>query len=165
MGTKFDKDPHMYSIPSLNGSLFNIWDLKTAKARKDMFQPYFSKAAIQRVETLIQDKVSKFLDVLKKAVVDNKVIDLSLGYRCLTADVVMNYCYQSPLRALHAPDFKFPLVMALDKNFETVQSSLYFPEIWTWIFSFVAVLPSAVQKRYLAPIAATHSAIQVRCPL
>lgn len=59
-GTKFDKDGVFYASVLVDHSLFNVTDRSAAKTRKDMFQPYFSKAAIQRLESTIKAKVAKF---------------------------------------------------------------------------------------------------------
>ncbi|KAI9873944.1 MAG: hypothetical protein M1830_010370 [Pleopsidium flavum] len=156
IGTKFDKEPTFYSNPFLRGSLLTILDLKSAKSRKDMYQPYFSKAAIQRVESLIQDKVSNFLNILKDAASENKVIDLSLGYRCLTADVVMNYCYQKTFGALDAPDFAFPLIVALEEALPAGQWTIYFSTIFGFINRITEILPSMVIEKFAPPVAANQ---------
>ncbi len=121
-----------------------------------MYQPSFSKAAIQRVESLIQDKVSSFLDILKEAASDNTVVNLSLGYRCLTADVVMNYCYQKTFGALDAPNFEFPLILTLEKTFHSVQWSIYCPTIFGSIFRIAMMLPSTVIEKVMSPVAANQ---------
>lgn len=79
-----------------------------------MFTPFFSPEAIRRVEPLIQDFVNKFMDKMHTAASSGNVVNLSQGFRCLTADVIMNYSFQRPLGALEASDFEFPLLNALD---------------------------------------------------
>ena len=160
-GTKFDKYPAFYTNPIANGSMFTIPDLKRAKARKDMYQSSFSKAAIQRVESLIQGQVTKFLDIMKEAASDHKVLDLTLGYRCLTADVIMNYCYQKPMGALDAPDFQFPLMLAWQDFLPFSLWPVYFPATVNSIFDFMMTLPSAVIKKSMPPIAAANAILSV----
>jgi cytochrome P450 len=94
-----------YAIVVVDHSLFNMTDRAATKTRKDMFQPYFSKVAIQRLESMIKAKVTQFLTVLASAAAGDKAMDISLGFSCLTAEVVTEYCNQKPLGALDAPDF------------------------------------------------------------
>ena len=162
IGTKFDKDPVYYSNPYFNGSLFNFSDLKTTKQRKDMFQAYFSKAAITRVQPLLKQSISEFLDILKAAGRDRKAVDLSLGFRCLTADMIMNYCYQKPFGALAAPDFKFPLIVTIDKYAASGLYDEYFPKAFAVVSAVMDAIPFSIARRILPPIAAIQFMQTVR---
>lgn len=72
-GTRFQKDPDFYNSHIVDGSFFNLCNTKEAKALKDMYQPYFSRAAIQRLEGSIHEKVNKFLDALRKAAQSSEI--------------------------------------------------------------------------------------------
>lgn len=109
-GTKFDKFKDHYGSPFFKGALIAMPDHRTSKARKDMLQMYFSKAAIARLEPLIMAHIAKLLNILRQAAQEQKSIDLNMGYRCLTSDIVMDYSYQTPLGALDSPNFHFPLI-------------------------------------------------------
>lgn len=140
--------------PIARGSIFNLGELKRAKPRKDMYQSSFSKAAIQRVESLIQAQVAKFLGVLKQAAADNKVVNLSYGYRCLTADMIMMYCYQKPFGAMDAPDFEFPLMLATQDFFPLSQWPIYFPITFNRIYDMSAALPLSIARKLMPALAA-----------
>jgi hypothetical protein len=118
-------------------------DRSAAKIRKDMFQPYFSKGAIQRFESMIKGKIAQFLTVLDGASSGDKAMDLSLGFSCLTADVVMQYCNQKPLGALDAPEL-----------FETAPFAWYFPNVLRVVTHLTTQLPVKFVERYMPPIAA-----------
>ena len=162
IGTKFDKDSNYYSNPFFDGSHIAIPDLKTAKQRKDMFQPYFSKAAIQRVEPLLKQAISKFLSIMKQAGREHRVVDLNFGYRCLTADMIMDYCYQKSFQALSAPDFRFPLIVALDRYSQAGQWDKYFVKIFSVIASVLNALPLNISKMILPPISSIQFMQNVR---
>ena len=119
-----------------------------------MYQSSFSKAAIQRVESLIQGQITRFLDLLKQAAVDDKVVNLNHGYRCLTADVIMNYCYQKPFGAMDAPDFKFPLMLAFQDFLPLSLWPVYFPVTFDRIFDISAALPSFIVRKLMPALAA-----------
>lgn len=99
----------------MQGSFFNQPDLKSAKPHRDMFQPYFSKASVHRIEHLIQEQETKFLNDLQKAAKEQRVLNLTLGFKALTADVIMTYSYQKTFGALDAPEFRFRPLLELEK--------------------------------------------------
>ncbi|KAM0802103.1 cytochrome P450 [Usnea florida] len=128
VGTKFRKDASRYTNKNMGINLVAILETKPAIAHKSMFTPFFSPEAIRRAEPLVQDFVNIFLDKIHKAALSSSVVNLSHGFRCLTADIIMNYSFQKPLGALEAPDFEFPLLVnAIDSFAQTVQWRLYFP--------------------------------------
>lgn len=161
-GTRFQKDPAFYNSHIVDGSFFNICDTRDAKARKDMYQPYFSRAAIQRLEGPIHEKVNKFLDTLQKASNLSKVVDLTLGYKCLTADVVMGYSFQKTFGALDAPDFCFGLIQDLEQLFAAAPLAWYFPKFINKLSNILVNLPRSLIDRIMKPLAATFE-IQKVC--
>lgn len=161
-GTKFAKDPDLYYLPITAGSMFDIHETKAAKRHKDMYQPYFSRTAIQHLETEIRGHCAKFLAKLADAASQSKVVDLTLGYKCLTADVVMNYCFQKTFGALDAPDFEFPLIVDIEEFFETATFSWYFKTFFVYIFMVIAKLPRPWVRKMIKPLGATY-AIQDVC--
>jgi hypothetical protein len=92
-----------------------------------MLQPYFSKAAVIRSEPMILDKIEKFLGSLRKAADEGKVVDLSLGFSCLAADVTSQFSYQKSFGALDAPDFQFAPILAMHEFLYSVPYTWCFP--------------------------------------
>ena len=111
VGTKFDKQAQFYDHPLLEGSHFNMSDLKSSKSRREMFAPFLSKAAVSRGEPLIQTTIMKFIDILREYGNDNRVVDITRGYHSLTTDIIMNYGWQRASGALDFPDFSYPSVV------------------------------------------------------
>jgi hypothetical protein len=144
IGTKYNKDPNYYDNAFFNGSLINISATKEAKQRKDMFQPYFSKAAILRVEPLLKQHTTKLIALLCKAGKAHRVVDLTMAFKCLTADIIMDYCYQKPFGAMDAPDFQFPLIKALDDSASTGQWDKYFVKIVNLLSNVVLSIPPVI---------------------
>ena len=110
IGTKFNRDPAIYGLPFTRGSFFNKLIVREGKAHRDLYVPYFSKANVNKMEYMIREHMSNFLKVLDQACTAGKEVDLSLGYRCLTADTLMSYLYDKPFGAIEYPDFKFPMM-------------------------------------------------------
>ena len=154
-GSRYVKDPNFYQFAMMDDSLFSLIDYKEAKIRKDMITPYFSRGAICQLEHLVEEKILKFLDKLKTAALEGKVVDLNHGFSCLTADVVMHYCYQKSFGALDAPDFEFLPILVIEKCFDAAPYTWYFPGLFKFMTAMTQKLPDAVAQKYLPEVAAT----------
>ena len=142
-------------------NLVGILETRPAIAHKSMFTPYFYPEAIRRAEPLVQDFVNIFMDKIHTAASLGSVVNLSQGFRCLTADIIMNYSFQSPLGALEAPGFEFPLVNALDSFTQTVQWRLYFPNAIAVFFHVAQLLPTSMKAGLVKPLRLTQDCISV----
>ena len=120
---------------------------KPAKQRRDMLQPYFSKAAIQRLEPLIKGKVSRFLALMCEAGTHGRSVNLSYAYRCLSIDVITDYCFQKPFEALESEDFKDPFAHAFFILTEFVRFEKYFPKTTAFTHKLITRLPRSIARR------------------
>lgn len=162
-GTRFDKEHSFYKdfLP-LNGSLNQILETKPAMARVNMISPYFSREAIRRAEPLTLKCTIKFITLLSEAATSGKVVNLSFGFRCTTADIIMNYSFQKPLGALDAHDFRFPLIMALDASLKDIQWVHYFPKPFGLLFRITDLLPETLIEKLFQPLYLTKWCLNVR---
>ena len=162
-GTRFDKEHSFYKgFPPLNGSLNQILETKPAMARINMISPYFSREAIRRAEPLISKCTVKFISVLSDAATSGKAVNLSFGFRCITADTIMNHSFQKPLGALDAPGFDFPLIMALDASLKDIQWVHYFPTPFMLLFRITDLLPETLFEMLFKPLYLTKWCLNVR---
>ena len=163
-GTQFDKEHFFYKgFPPLNGSLNQILETKPAMARVNMISPSFSREAIRRAEPLISKCTFKFMSLLSDAAVSGKAVNLSFGFRCATADTIMNHSFQKPLGASDAPDFDFPLIMALDASLKDIQWAHYFPTPFGLLFRITDLLPETMFEKPFKPLYLTKWCLNVRC--
>lgn len=116
VGTKFNRDPAIYSFPFTKGSFFNKLTVLEAKPHRDLYMPFFSRTNVQKMEPIIREHLSMFLDKLCEASDAGRDVDLTLGFRCLAADTLMRYSYDKPFGALDYPDFKYPMMLACLKS-------------------------------------------------
>ena len=127
-----------------------------------MYSPHFSRASIQTLEACIHEKVNKLLGALEEASEVCKSIDLSLAYKCLTADVVMEYCYQKNFGALDAVDFRFKIIEDLEGLFGTASYTWYFPNLFNNLCRILERLPMSWTEKIAKPLAASFEIYQVR---
>ncbi len=147
-------------MPFTSGSFYNISKLKDALIHKDIYQSFFSASAVQNFETRLNEHLDKFLKRLEAVSGSTQVIDLSLGFRCLAADIIMGNCYDTPFGALEAPDFKFPLIVDLEKFLDLLTASWYFPRLFNFLFWFLDCLPRSF-TRFIKPLASTFKMQEV----
>jgi hypothetical protein len=83
------------------------------------------------LQPLLHNRLTKFLSLLREASVSGKPVDLSRGYRSLTSDVVMTYCFADQgFNTLDVEDFNSPNLRALEHQFNTAQYAFYFEGIF-----------------------------------
>ena len=112
-----------------------------------MFQSYFSKASIQRLEPTIVAKVSRLVNLMCEAAAKNEIVDLAYAYRCLTIDNVADYCFGKSFGALEATNFKDPLAHALLILTSMGRLEKYFPKTLQTISTLMMKLPRSVVAR------------------
>ena len=161
-GSRFNRDPTFYNNPQVDGSILNVPDGEVAKPHKNLFLPAFSKAAVNRLEGLIHEKLTIFLERLATASHKKTVTAISVAYNCLTADVVMHYCYQHSFGFLDAPDFEVQMIHDLDTIGPLVPIIWYFPTFMGILLLTISLLPESTQRAYF-PAAAAMSHIVNQC--
>lgn len=124
VASRFDKVSIFYATnPFVSGSFYVKPDHKTAKPHRVMFVQYFSETAVYRIEHLIHEQIVKFLDVIRGAAKEKRVLNMTVGFKALTSDIVMHYCYQKTFGTLDAPEFRFKPLLALEDCFSCKLSS------------------------------------------
>ena len=139
-----------------------IHGTKEVKPRKDMLQPFFSKSAIRRVEFLITDEIAKILTKFRAAASENAAVNLSLGFKCLAADIVMSYTFQESLGAIDSPNFEYPLILTQEKFRTLPQQLQYFPATMHILLGVIDHLPLSFTQRFMPGLAAFHELQRVR---
>ena len=98
----------------------------------------------------MQNKVFRFLDLLSDAAKKEEPIDLSRGFRCLTADMIVDYAYQQNFGGLSSKCFKHPIIEAADDLAKVTQWATYFRRTFSILETISQCLPEIV-LRYLFP--------------
>lgn len=155
VGTPFDRVWHNNIF--LTGSLQSKETLPETKKRKEFLSPFFSKSAIQRLEPILhRQKLIKFLSTVQRAAQANngegEVVDFFLGFRCLTADTIMDYCFQQDVDALSKPGFQDKTMIALVESFDLAIIGSFFPNFFSFVNSIIFSLPEATREAKFAPV-------------
>ncbi|MCJ1422885.1 hypothetical protein MMC29_000765 [Sticta canariensis] len=164
VGTPFDKRRESYSSPAIKGSLVAILGTAAAIKRRDAYNHHFSKLAIRRAEGLIQAKISQLVDRFRSIAKENRPVDLTRGYRCLTADIITEYIYQEDFGGLSSKDFRHPLIEACDTLFKGSTWSVYFRRTFA-VLDRIGSLLSDRTLAFLSPSVSAIKQFQARCAI
>ena len=118
-----------------------------------MHSPLFSKEAVRRSEHLITDMLAKFLEKLSGYASGTRPVDLSLGFRCIAADVSMNFGIQRPFNVLDAEGFQSEIIDSAEALLELFMWSAYFPRFFGGVSRVTARLPRWFMSRFMKPFA------------
>ena len=151
IGTPFNKVWH--HNPFLTGSVQSIEGLSETKKRKQFLNPFFSKAAIRNVERhLLRPNLDQFLKTIQSMSRSKKIVDFTFAFRCLTADTVMNYCFQDGIGALKEKDFESETVKAMTEGADLALYATYFPNFFNIVSNIIFAMPEDVRKTKFAPV-------------
>ena len=125
----------------MRGSLIAIPTTHAARHRKEAYARYFSKIAIQNIEPLIQSKLNRFLKLLREAANSDEYIDLCRGFRCLSAEIIMDYTYKEDFGALNSFRFTHPVIEAAEELISSAPWQTYFPKTFALLDSVAGMMP------------------------
>ena len=150
VGTIFDKSWEFYDFRFMRGSVITIPGTPAATKRRELYHHYFSKLAIRRADDMIQKKISLLVDVLRSMAKENRPVNLSRGYRCLTADIITEYAYQEDFGGLNSKEFIHPVIEACDVLMESTNWPTYFRRTVKLLDTIGNLLPD-IALAYLSP--------------
>ena len=141
-GSRWSKDPALYSFPFSKGSIVNELRAKEGRAHRDMYKSFFSRSSIIQLEGVIKENLGTFLARIGELSIQEKIIDLNLAFRCLTADTILMYVFNTSFGALSVPGFRYDMVAAMEKFMSdpSFTAAWYMPNLMgtliTWIKKF-----------------------------
>lgn len=131
---RWDKEHVLYRSFGEDRSSFGFLTYREAKQRKDVLAPLFAKRAVAELQSLVINKIERLCSGLSAQNAAGKSSDFLYGLRCFTADTIMQFCFAQDIKAGEAPDFKAPIVVAMDtslasftvfRNFEAIRRVVF----------------------------------------
>ncbi|KAF2262689.1 cytochrome P450 [Lojkania enalia] len=142
---------HVADLESYNQIFKSKETLVETKKRREFLSPLFSKSAILKSEPVLhRQKLKQFLDTLQDAASANEgrgsIINFYLGFRCLTADLIMDYCFQQDLNALAEPGFRSQAVEKFIQGFDMAIVATYFLNFFAILNRVIFALPEGMAR-------------------
>jgi len=134
-GSTFHKDPNFYKLFFIDESSFGSVDRRLAKTRRDALLPFFSRRALTKLESAIQEKVDHLIDELKTY--DNEPVNMHMAYRSATLDIIMEYLFARCYDAISARHFRNSTIVSLQESLSTLFVLKHFP----LVFTILKILP------------------------
>ncbi|KAE8361743.1 cytochrome P450 [Aspergillus caelatus] len=91
-----------FGIPD---SVFGAVSHDTHRMRRGALSPFFSKAAVTKVEPIIYSAVDKLISRIEEVVESSGFVDLTMAFSCMTTDIVTQYAFAESSRFLENPTF------------------------------------------------------------
>ncbi len=114
-----------------------------------MLNRSFSPAAIESSEGLLVEKAKALCAALERRSQASQSTDLFYAFRCMSIDVITTFCFGKSIHAVDEPDFKAPIVVALDAS---TPVAMYFK--YSDLFkNFILKMPPNLSKT-LSPLTA-----------
>ncbi|KAH7383046.1 putative P450 monooxygenase [Cadophora sp. MPI-SDFR-AT-0126] len=132
---RWDKERTLYQAFGEDHSSFGLLTYDESKPRKDILQPMFSRRAILNIQRLVRQNFDHIVEVIAKNYAAGKSTDLLMAFRCFTVDTIIDFCFAKSVHAMDEPDFKAPIVEAMDASLPTFHLFKHFPLFRKTIFS------------------------------
>ncbi|KEY64672.1 hypothetical protein S7711_02872 [Stachybotrys chartarum IBT 7711] len=143
---KMDDFQYRFNIPN---ATFSTPGAALHRLRRSALNPFFSLGRIRERSPQIQAHFDNISNRLSVEFADtDKIINLADMWACFSTDTVMEIAFARTSRLWSLPDFKSPLVFALQQKSEWTHVTLHFD----WILLLISSLPNWLVKRMVAPM-------------
>ncbi|KAI0306863.1 putative P450 monooxygenase [Multifurca ochricompacta] len=150
LNNKWDKDHRLYRATDLD-SFFGSPRYPEVELRRAVFNPLFSKSAILKTQHLFYERLDVFCDALRAQNLAGKSSNLSLGFKCFSADATSLYCFGACFDQTLLRDFNAPLLVAMEQSLPSFSLRKHFNVI-VWVvrnFSdhpLMSIFPSTIRS-------------------
>ncbi|KAJ9606419.1 hypothetical protein H2200_009380 [Cladophialophora chaetospira] len=126
------------------GSVASTIGHQLHRARRAPLTPFFSKRAVDSLETTIRAKVDLMTEGIERQyLAPGKVFNLGVPFTALTLDVISDYCFGQSWRCLNAPHFAPEWRRTMTNLFLPVPVFKQFP----WIVQLFGLLPRSLLRK------------------
>nr|BDX35606.1 cytochrome P450 monooxygenase StrF [Stachybotrys sp.] len=143
---KMDDFQYRFNIPT---ATFSTPGAALHRIRRSGLNPFFSLGRIRDRSSQVQAHFDNISNRLSAEYTDTeKVINLADMWACFSTDTIMEIAFGRTSNLWSFPEFKSPMVLALQQKSEWTHVTLHFD----WILLFISSLPNWLVKRMVAPM-------------
>lgn len=160
---RWDKEARLYKSFNEDRSSFGFLTYAEAKNRKDVLSRSFSRSAIEGVEDLCVEETHDLCAAFERQSMNKgkggSGVDLHFAFRCMAMDMIITLCFGKNIHAVDAPDFKSPIVVAMDAS-----SPVFLRFKYSGLYKNMILKCPPKLSRILIPITAGLVDLQQVCP-
>lgn len=104
MGSKYSKSPRFYNALNVPHSTFGTPPNDIHKHKRGLLNPFFSRKTVLDLEEVVQDKARKLVQLMQKAIDEDRPCDLHHAFRAVSVDVITDYAFGESYDLLDSPD-------------------------------------------------------------
>lgn len=116
---------------------------REAKTRKDVLAPMFSKRTTSEMQGLVKKHLDRLCKSLASNYVSGKNSDMLFGLQCFSLDCITTYCFAKDVKATEAPEFRNPIIVAMDASLPGFLTLLHFGFLRKLVFGMPGWLAKA----------------------
>lgn len=147
---RVDKWPPMAASYTVPESSVATVDHDLHRLRRSMMSPYFSTAAIVRLEPVIHERISRLCGRLEQCMHRRDIVNLDSAFSALASDIVTHYFFGTHTDNLGAPDFRFLLQDAILGITGAFQLTRFMPRLVTMMKRLPHRIIEMVQPSFAA---------------
>ncbi|EKM54139.1 uncharacterized protein PHACADRAFT_145790 [Phanerochaete carnosa HHB-10118-sp] len=126
---RWDRDMKLYHIFADEVSTLTIPDYPTAKKRRDISIPLFSRKNVIEMQHLVQQCLDTTCENIDKHIKEGKSVNIYKAFRCCAVDIVFTICFARSMNATSEPDFSAPVIASLHAAMPVTVIFKHFPMI------------------------------------
>lgn len=88
------------------------------RVRRKAFDPYFSRAGVQKIEPLIKSTIDKLTAQISRS---TDIVDLSFWYRCMTFEIICDWLLSQPYNLMDDPEKSSKMIKSLVQVFKILK--------------------------------------------
>ncbi|KAK4496084.1 hypothetical protein PRZ48_012063 [Zasmidium cellare] len=138
----YNFDPDLEKKDSHIPNLQHTASTAAHRVRRKAFDPYFSRASIQKIEPLITSTIDKLSNQISNT---KGVVDLSFWFRCMTFEIICTFMLSQPYNLLDDPEKSSKMIKAIVSVFKVLKPIQQIPAV-SYIMNNLEHLPKWMQK-------------------
>lgn len=160
VGTKYSKDPLFYGAFGNPNSSFTTPSNELHRIRRSGLNSFFSRKVVLDLEDVVQSKVKKLSDLVRKTLDKGGSIDLHHGLRAVSIDVITDYAFGTSYDLLEQPDLGLKFFTMVHK----IGPAAWIFRQWPWLRFVAFATPEPLVRLLSKPIGEVLDMKQVRRP-
>lgn len=136
------KYPWAMKMFGSGSSGFDTIDHHLHRIRRGALAPFFSRASVQKLETVVQSVVDKLVVRLQQVRGSGAIVNLPHLYASLTGDIIGQYALATSYNLLDGPDFS----PHWHQSWMQLTSNCHLLNHFGWLTPLMRILPAGVVK-------------------